>query len=364
MPDTADPDLSKARFTEPAKFLPVFFVVANIVVLYIVYMGYHCFPLLASKNDAFQGCVDIFVFNVLTLMIVICYVRCIVVHPGTIPSRDTTGDLTWEYVPQNTRGADMASLGLGLQETKRSGDRRHCKWCAKYKPDRCHHCRVCRQCILKMDHHCPWIYNCVGFNNHKYFFLVLLYSAIATNMIIWTMMESVSKSADATAPFFNMFLLIFCETLASFLGLVVTVFFIFHIWLMFRGMTTIEFCEKSMKKASYDTSSYKRGCYSSICAVLGDVPLLWLLPISSPSGDGLTWASEETPVRRTKDLEVGRGMRKPKLQGKKKPRSYGGAGGENTASEMSGPESALSSCTELQKAQDLIVFDKSWRQPA
>lgn len=49
-----------------------------------------------------------------------------------------------------------------LQERKREGTRRVCKWCDKYKPDRAHHCRQCRQCILKMDHHCPWIYNCVG----------------------------------------------------------------------------------------------------------------------------------------------------------------------------------------------------------
>jgi len=216
------------------------------------------------------------------------------VHPGTVPGKDESGDLSWEYTAAGSGGL-LNSLGLGLQETKRSGDRRHCKWCAKYKPDRCHHCRVCRQCILKMDHHCPWIYNCVGFANHKYFFLLLLYSSICTNIIIWTMLDTVQTSIDSKTSFWTMFMLIFAETLAAFLALIVTVFFLFHCWLMVRAMSTIEFCEKSMKRTGYDTSCYNRGFYGNICAVLGDSPLLWMLPISPPSGDGMHYMTEQNP---------------------------------------------------------------------
>merc|ERR1719272_532035 len=108
-----------------------------------------------------------------------------------------------------------------------------------------------------------------------------------------------------------MFLLLFGETLACFLGLLVTVFFCFHIWLMLKAMSTIEFCEKSMKRTSYDSSVYDRGFYGNIRSVLGDNPMLWLLPISPPSGDGYTFAStEETPLRLSKDMEVGRDIRK------------------------------------------------------
>merc|ERR1719329_322861 len=105
---------------------------------------------------------------------------------------------------------------IGLQEKKRSGQRRHCKWCLKFKPDRCHHCRVCRMCILKMDHHCPWIYNCVGFNNFKYFFLLVLYAATACHVIFWTMKHTLVQSlADPMTPFASMFLLLLGEAIAA-----------------------------------------------------------------------------------------------------------------------------------------------------
>ncbi|KAJ6554392.1 DHHC palmitoyltransferase-domain-containing protein, partial [Mycena capillaripes] len=46
---------------------------------------------------------------------------------------------------------------------------RWCSRCSIVKPYRAHHCRVCGTCILKFDHHCPWIGQCVGARNHKFF---------------------------------------------------------------------------------------------------------------------------------------------------------------------------------------------------
>merc|ERR1719356_649885 len=75
-------------------------------------------------------------------------------------------------------------------------------------------------------------------------------------------------------------------------------------------MTTIEFCEKSMKRTGYDTSVYDRGVLGNVRAVLGDNPLLWLLPCAPPSGDGLYFIGEETPLVPQREMEAGRGIRR------------------------------------------------------
>ncbi|XP_050497182.1 palmitoyltransferase ZDHHC16B [Diabrotica virgifera virgifera] len=59
-----------------------------------------------------------------------------------------------------------------------------CKKCISPKPPRTHHCSACNRCILKMDHHCPWINNCVGFKNHRYFFLYMVFLIVGVLFVI------------------------------------------------------------------------------------------------------------------------------------------------------------------------------------
>jgi len=62
--------------------------------------------------------------------------------------------------------------------TKKKFNSLYCKKCKISRPERAHHCSTCNKCFLKMDHHCPWIYNCVGLRNQKYFYLFLLNAVI------------------------------------------------------------------------------------------------------------------------------------------------------------------------------------------
>jgi palmitoyltransferase ZDHHC2/15/20 len=66
--------------------------------------------------------------------------------------------------------------------------------CNVFKPERCHHCSACNRCVLNMDHHCPWINNCVGFWNRKYFMLMLFYVILTTYFVLMTLLSDIIVS--------------------------------------------------------------------------------------------------------------------------------------------------------------------------
>ena len=46
-----------------------------------------------------------------------------------------------------------------------------CYNCHVVRPKDAHHCIECHSCFLDRDHHCPWMNNCIGLFNKKYFII-------------------------------------------------------------------------------------------------------------------------------------------------------------------------------------------------
>ncbi|KAL1926868.1 hypothetical protein VTP01DRAFT_5198 [Rhizomucor pusillus] len=193
-----------------------------------------------------------------------------------------------------------------LITVKRCGARRYCQKCQLDKFDRTHHCRSCKSCILKMDHHCPWVNNCVGFYNYKFFYLFILYASL---VCVYVFAATLPPTLDVlNGPMsifgldFNWPVLVF---VSGIFGLFLIPFTGFHTRQLLKNRTTIEFYEKAnfrLGRVSNGRIDIMRSRYfnpwdigakRNFIQVMGANPWKWFIPVGRPAGTGCQFPINE-----------------------------------------------------------------------
>lgn len=218
-------------------------------------------------------------FHILIIMLLWSFFITMSTNPGEIP-------LYWGFY-------------IGDDDYKR---KRYCLICNAFKPERSHHCSICNVCVLNMDHHCPWVENCIGFYNRKFFMQLLFYVTIITFYIdfsaVYYMVDLLVKFLKMQVKYSEIIrsgIVLISYIANCVFSIIICMFFKFHLNLVLINSTTIESLDKEHKA---ENEKFNCGKYINWVQVFGSDILFWFLPIpcraGAPEGDGLTWPTNET----------------------------------------------------------------------
>ncbi|KAI0791075.1 palmitoyltransferase AKR1 [Abortiporus biennis] len=144
--------LDKANYTDSVTQSPYF---AGIIAASMVWVAYSWVTRLVTQTQSHA-------FSHLTFALTfgLCaynFFRAISLDPGTCP--------------KPASDAELKSIIEDLASEGRLNGQTFCIQCMARKPLRSKHCRVCDKCVARHDHHCPWVWNCIGYNNHRQFLI-------------------------------------------------------------------------------------------------------------------------------------------------------------------------------------------------
>lgn len=353
----------------------VVFVLGIVFYAEFVFVNYLFLPELNTTLPSAvntSGWITCVVWHFLWCNMVLSYLRCIFTEPGGVP-------VAW---------MDSVPSGLNVRSLEeQEKNKTICFKCSplNLKPERAHHCSICKTCVLKMDHHCmlicffgsllgPWVNNCVGFRNQKFFILFLLYVSLTS---FWYMISLIPMLAfgltSVIATGTNGVQLLIVAIIGFAFGFGLFCFAFVHFQLAMKNETTIENYSDRRQPNPYDLG---RG--ENFRQVFGTNPLFWLLPLQTTVGDGLSFPRNdnggdrvdtlfrEDSVTEESDEQWDQGRPKVQLYNLDTPTSLAGAlgsassSGRSNSSASSSLSSSPSSGERNERGRRSEMNDRDW----